>query len=155
MQKVVEDGLIRPIHWIVGARDYEEFSRYDKLDGVVVEAFCNDMQLAYEDAQLVLCRSGAGTVAEIHAMNLPAVFVPYPGHKDRQQYENCEYLRQAGCCVVWDDHSLSNKLSSLKDLWSQKSDLEVMSSSYEKFSMNPINACDKVVEELLKLLLRG
>ena len=155
MQKVVEDGFIRPIHWIVGARDYEEYRGYDNLDGVVVEAFCNDMQIAYDDARLVLCRSGAGTVAEIHAMNLPAVFVPFPNHQDRQQYRNCEYLKQAGCCLIWEDESLPNKLSELKELWSQKSKLEEMSSCYRKFSVNPIDACDKVVEELLKLLSRG
>ena len=152
MQKAVEDGFIRPIHWIVGARDYEEFRDYNNLDGVLVEAFCNDMQIAYDDARLVLCRSGAGTVAEIHAMNLPAVFVPFPNHQDRQQYRNCEYLKQAGCCLIWEDESLPNKLYELKELWSQKSKLEEMSSCYRKFSINPIDACDKVVEELLKLL---
>ena len=155
MQKVVEDGFIRPIHWIVGSKNFEEFRDYNNLEGVLVEAFCDDMQSAYENAQLVLCRSGAGTVAEIHAMNLPAVFVPFPGHQDRQQYKNCEYLQQAGCCLVWEDSSLQNNLLDLKEFWSQKSNLQDMSSCYEKFSVNPIDACDKVVEELLKLLSRG
>ena len=73
--KVVEDGTIRPVRWIVGSKNFAEFHGYNKLDGVSVEAFCDDMQSAYDDARLVLCRSGAGGVAEVHAMNLPAVFV--------------------------------------------------------------------------------
>ena len=155
IQKVVEDGHIRPIHWIVGAKNFEDFRDYNKLDGVKVEAFCDNMQSAYESAKLVLCRSGAGTVAEIHAMNLPAIFVPFPGHQDKQQYKNCEYLQEEGCCLVWEDDSLMNKFSDLKEIWSQESKLQEMSSCYDNFSMNPIDACDKVVEELLKLLSKG
>ena len=155
IQKVVEDGTIRPVRWIVGSKNFAEFHGYNKLDGVSVEAFCDDMQSAYDDARLVLCRSGAGSVAEVHAMNLPAVFVPFPGHQDRQQYKNCEYLRQSGCCLVWEDDSLRDKLIELKALWLDKSYLEKMSSSYGNISVNPIDACDKVVEELLKLIPKG
>ncbi len=59
--------------------------------------FIREMGEAYAWADLVLCRSGAGTVAEIAACGLPAIFVPYPHHKDRQQLFNARWLaaRQA------------------------------------------------------------
>ena len=155
MQKVVEEGRIRPIHWVVGAKNFEEFCHYNQLEGVTVEAFCNNMQSAYEEARLVVCRSGAGTVSEIHAMNLPAIFVPFPGHLDRQQYRNCEYLERTGCCLVWDDDSLADKLIEFNTLWLEDSRLEKMSKAYQNISFCPIDARGNVVSELLKLLSKG
>ncbi len=155
MEKVVEDGLIRPIHWIVGAKNFEKFCKYNEIEGVTVEAFCNDMQSAYEGARVVLCRSGAGTVAEVHAMRLPAIFVPFPDHMDKQQYKNCEYLQEAGCCLVWEDDSLSSKLLDLNKLWIEDSKFQEMCVAYQDLTLNPTDACDKVVSELLKFLSRG
>ena len=59
--------------------------------------FIREIADAYAWADLVLCRSGASTVAEVAACGLPAVFVPYPHHKDQQQLLNARWLaaRQA------------------------------------------------------------
>jgi len=50
--------------------------------------FVPDVGRLYAAADLVLCRAGASTVAECAALGLPAVFVPYPWHRDRQQERN-------------------------------------------------------------------
>ena len=62
--------------------------------------FCDRMDLAYAAADLVLCRSGAATVGELSAVGRPAVLMPYPHHRDRQQYRNAEPLVSAGAAEV-------------------------------------------------------
>lgn len=71
--------------------------------------FIREMGDAYAWADLVLCRSGAGTVAEIAVCGLPAIFVPYPHHKDRQQLFNARWLaaRQAAEIIEQSELSLA------------------------------------------------
>ncbi len=61
-----------------------------------VVPFVHDMGAAYGTADLVLCRAGAGTCAELQATATPAVLVPYPHHADRQQFRNAEPLVASG-----------------------------------------------------------
>ena len=65
-----------------------------------VDAFISDMAAAYRYADIVLARAGAGTVMEIGAVNIPAVFVPYPFAQGGHQLANAEYLARAGKAVV-------------------------------------------------------
>jgi UDP-N-acetylglucosamine--N-acetylmuramyl-(pentapeptide) pyrophosphoryl-undecaprenol N-acetylglucosamine transferase len=56
--------------------------------------FFQDMPARLKAAHLFIGRSGASTVAEIAASGRPAIFVPYPGHKDQQQKHNADILAQ-------------------------------------------------------------
>jgi len=77
--------------------------------GVAVEltAFIDDMAAAYAWADLVVCRSGALTVAELCAVGLPALFVPYPGAVDDHQTANARPLADAGAAVIIDESMLN------------------------------------------------
>jgi UDP-N-acetylglucosamine--N-acetylmuramyl-(pentapeptide) pyrophosphoryl-undecaprenol N-acetylglucosamine transferase len=65
-----------------------------------VDAFLDDMAAAYSWADVVICRAGALTVAELAAAGLPAVLVPFPGAVDDHQTRNAEYLVAAGAAVL-------------------------------------------------------
>jgi UDP-N-acetylglucosamine--N-acetylmuramyl-(pentapeptide) pyrophosphoryl-undecaprenol N-acetylglucosamine transferase len=65
--------------------------------------YCHRMELAYAAADLVLCRAGAVTVAELSALAKPAILMPYPYHKDQHQRHNAAALAQAGAAIVCDD----------------------------------------------------
>jgi len=59
-------------------------------------AFIQDMAGAYEWADLVLCRSGALTVAELAAVGVASILVPYPHAVDDHQTANAKFLSTAG-----------------------------------------------------------
>lgn len=59
-----------------------------------------DMGEAYAVADLAVCRGGASTVAELSVVGLPAIIVPYPFHRDRQQERHGRVLEHAGAAVV-------------------------------------------------------
>ncbi|MCU0842840.1 MAG: undecaprenyldiphospho-muramoylpentapeptide beta-N-acetylglucosaminyltransferase [Thiobacillaceae bacterium] len=65
------------------------------VDAVCLE-FIADMAEAYAWADLVICRAGASTVAEIAAAGAAALFVPYPYAVDDHQTENARFLADAG-----------------------------------------------------------
>ncbi|MBF0117896.1 MAG: undecaprenyldiphospho-muramoylpentapeptide beta-N-acetylglucosaminyltransferase [Desulfobacterales bacterium] len=61
-----------------------------------VSAFFNDMKEKYLRADLVICRSGATTCAEITAIGKPAVFIPFPFATDNHQFFNAKNIVDAG-----------------------------------------------------------
>ncbi|MGH2792277.1 MAG: undecaprenyldiphospho-muramoylpentapeptide beta-N-acetylglucosaminyltransferase [Actinomycetota bacterium] len=74
----------------------------DRLIYRVVD-YVDDMVSAYAVADLALCRGGATTVAELGVVGLPAIVVPYPHHRDRQQERHGRVLERAGAAVVLRD----------------------------------------------------
>jgi UDP-N-acetylglucosamine--N-acetylmuramyl-(pentapeptide) pyrophosphoryl-undecaprenol N-acetylglucosamine transferase len=68
--------------------------------------FIEDMPAAFARADLVVCRSGASTVAEIAAAGKPAVFVPFPRAADDHQRVNAEALARHGAAVVVEESKL-------------------------------------------------
>jgi UDP-N-acetylglucosamine--N-acetylmuramyl-(pentapeptide) pyrophosphoryl-undecaprenol N-acetylglucosamine transferase len=65
-----------------------------------VEAFLDDMPAEFAAADLILCRSGAGTVAELCAAGKASVLVPLPTAADDHQRKNAEALAEAGAATM-------------------------------------------------------
>ena len=78
-------------------------------DGIkrLVEPFIDDMASAYDWADLVLCRAGASTVAELTAAGVPAILVPYPHAVDDHQTRNAGWLVEAGAAVLMPQSDLN------------------------------------------------
>ena len=70
--------------------------------GVMAEcaAFIADMAQAYAEADLVLCRAGALTVAELACVGVASVLVPFPYAVDDHQTGNARFLAEAGAAVL-------------------------------------------------------
>jgi UDP-N-acetylglucosamine--N-acetylmuramyl-(pentapeptide) pyrophosphoryl-undecaprenol N-acetylglucosamine transferase len=85
-----------------GERDYNDVQAAYKRAGVNAEvaAFIDDMPAAFARADMLLCRSGASTVAEITAAGKPAIFVPFPRAADDHQRRNAEAIAQGGAAVL-------------------------------------------------------
>src|ERR1700686_2397932 len=81
-----------------GERDYNDaLEAYKSLgESAEVFKFIEDMPAAFAQADLVVCRSGASTVAEITAAGKPAIFVPFPRAADDHQRGNAEALARSG-----------------------------------------------------------
>ena len=90
---------------LTGHGEYEEVAAAYRAIRVpaVVRAYADDMGLAYAAADLVVARAGASTIAEILAVGLPAVFVPYPFHKDQHQMRQARALEARGAAAVVED----------------------------------------------------
>ena len=89
-----------PVRWLhqAGAADYEGIRtrfRESKMEGEIT-AFLDDMPRAFAEADLVISRSGMGTVSELAAAGKPSILVPLPTASDQHQLRNAEAFEKAG-----------------------------------------------------------
>ena len=94
----------------------EEVVRSGYVGGGVeatVTPFIDEMARAYAQADLIIARSGAMTVSEVAIAGKPAIFVPYPFHRDLQQLHNARVFEKlGGAMIVNDDSMLAENLAS-------------------------------------------
>ncbi len=74
-----------------------------------VKSFFHDMASRYSQADLVVCRAGATTVAELAALGKAALFIPYPFAADNHQEHNARALTEAGAAQMVLEKDLSGK----------------------------------------------
>lgn len=101
-------GALRVVHQ-TGAAEKDVVERRYREHGVAadVRAFIDDMASAYAAADLVVCRAGATTLAELTALGKPAVLVPYPFAADDHQRKNAESLVSRGAALLILDRDLT------------------------------------------------
>ncbi|MGF1634153.1 MAG: glycosyltransferase [Phycisphaerae bacterium] len=90
----------------LAGRDHAEAVRADYraagMRATVVD-FTPEMATVWAAADLTITRAGASTCAEVIACGVPAIFMPYPFHKDMHQLANAKVLADAGAAIVIDD----------------------------------------------------
>jgi UDP-N-acetylglucosamine--N-acetylmuramyl-(pentapeptide) pyrophosphoryl-undecaprenol N-acetylglucosamine transferase len=89
-------------------------------------AYIDDMASSYAWADLVVCRAGVLTVAELCAVGLPALFVPYPAAVDDHQTANARPMADSGAAVIIDESMLSADVlvGQLRDWLSTRQELQ-------------------------------
>ena len=106
------DSGIRPVvrHQCGEATMHAAQEAYES-SGADVELlpFIEDMAAAYAWADLVVCRAGALTVAELCAVGLPALFVPYPSAVDDHQTKNAGQMAEAGAAEIIQQRDLTDQ----------------------------------------------
>lgn len=132
VQHIIDELNVQIIH-ITGSADYEWIKERTaaKNSEYKVFQFYDDMGLLYKASDLVLCRAGATTVAEITATGNPAIFVPYPYATADHQFQNAKMLEDNGAAVIILDKELTagNIFNKIKELVMDKAKLEKMSNS--------------------------
>jgi UDP-N-acetylglucosamine--N-acetylmuramyl-(pentapeptide) pyrophosphoryl-undecaprenol N-acetylglucosamine transferase len=83
---------------LTGSRDFERVrDTYDRLNiHAFIKPFLSEMELAMNAATVAVSRAGASSIAELAALQVPAVLVPYPAAADNHQYFNARALVTAG-----------------------------------------------------------
>ncbi len=126
------DKKSRPIVRHQAGKDKDETTRADyKAVGVdaTVTPFIEDMAEAYEWADLIICRAGALTIAEVAAAGLASILVPYPYAVDDHQSANAAYLADNDAAILMPQTKFTKKSASeiLQSLLSDRERLLDMS----------------------------
>lgn len=126
------DAVIRPmVRHQAGVKNIDDARRQYAAAGVNADVmpFIEDMAEAYAWADLVICRAGALTIAELAAAGVAAVLVPYPHAVDDHQTANGNYLAENGAALLIQQRDLTpEKLAGvLKDLCTDRARLRQMS----------------------------
>lgn len=140
-----------------GTRDLEAMRRAYADAGVtaVVEPFLDRVADVMRDADLVISRAGATTLAELAALGVPAVLVPFPAATDDHQRKNAEALAQVGAAhlVLEPSLSTSDGRQSFVELV-----LRVLTQTEARAAMQRqmastarLDAADRIVDRVLEL----
>ena len=152
------DGAKPEIWHQAGARNLEATQQlYRSLDAEGSERKCrivefiDDMPEAYRWADLVICRSGASTVSELAIVGLPAIFVPYPHHRDQQQLHNARWLVSAGAALLVEqaDFCARNVLPMIQALNNTRADLLAMRN--KALALAELHAANRIAERCLEI----
>jgi len=117
-----------------------------------VQAFFDDMDKRYRDADLILCRAGASTVAEITAVGKAALFVPFPFAADNHQFLNAKALCERGAAEMIEQKDLSGSVlaEKISRYAENRSGLSAMAARARE--MGRPNAARDIVDDMLALL---
>ncbi|AJQ94431.1 UDP-N-acetylglucosamine:LPS N-acetylglucosamine transferase [Gynuella sunshinyii YC6258] len=131
----------------------ETLSSYQKygVEANVVE-YIGNMATAYDWAELVISRSGASTVSELAVVGRPSILIPYPWHKDQQQYFNARVLTDShGAVVCEQDEQLSqNLLHYIKQFMGNPKMLVNMATALERVAI--WDSAERIVRLIEKFL---
>lgn len=94
-----------------GTQDADQVSEAYRRHGfdAGVRPFIDDMAGAYQRADLVICRAGATTIAELTACGRPGIFIPFPHAVDDHQRCNAEALLKKGAGFMLLEYELSGE----------------------------------------------
>jgi UDP-N-acetylglucosamine--N-acetylmuramyl-(pentapeptide) pyrophosphoryl-undecaprenol N-acetylglucosamine transferase len=102
LKKIKDMGEAPRIIHQTGQADFESVAEEYRDTGIEadVRPFINDMHNAYRQADIVIGRSGAGTVFELAAMGKPSILIPFPHAADDHQTANARMLAGAGGAIM-------------------------------------------------------
>lgn len=121
------------------------------LDGEV-KAFIEDMTSAYRRADLIICRAGATTIAELAALGKPSILIPYPYAANKHQDINAMVLKETGGADILMERDLnSNTLAKKVRRYMENPDVLQRMSSLALKAGRP-GAGGIIAEQLMELI---
>jgi UDP-N-acetylglucosamine--N-acetylmuramyl-(pentapeptide) pyrophosphoryl-undecaprenol N-acetylglucosamine transferase len=147
----LEESERPEIYHQTGVKLFDEAEKLYRKAGIEAKVvpYISDMHDAYEWADIVLCRSGALTVAELCAAGLGSILIPFPHATDDHQTPNAEYLVKAGAAYLIQQRDLTDSglLQIIKGL--QASPQKRLAMAEAAYRLRKV----KVSEEIFELCL--
>ncbi|MBU1486685.1 undecaprenyldiphospho-muramoylpentapeptide beta-N-acetylglucosaminyltransferase [bacterium] len=121
-------GQVRII-WVSGPPDYNWVKGHRLPQGVILRPYLDEMPEAYAAADLIIARAGATSIAEITALGLPSILIPYPYATAGHQQANASFLEERGAARIIPDKELKGEVlvREIRDLLKDKETLKKMS----------------------------
>lgn len=126
-----------------------------KSEHLRITEYINDMDVCLAAADLVICRSGASTLAELEAAGKASILIPSPIVAGNHQYHNAMVLGKAGAAVVMEQKDVTNEkiISEIERLYNDQGCVEVMSQSAADLHLSDTN--ERILAVIDKLIAKG
>ncbi len=136
-----------------GEKDLQEVKKAYMATGFEadVRPFIDDMATEYHKADLVICRAGATTIAEVTALGKACLFVPFPHATDDHQRLNAEALYKKGACeLLLEEEMRGNRRLSeeIERLMENRTELRKIAENARALAR--LDAASVIVDEMLK-----
>ena len=148
----IKDRLV--ITHQTGDKDIDEVSAayHDYGVGAGVHPFITDMSSAYGSADLLICRAGATSIAEITASGKASLLIPYPFAAEGHQELNARVLADAGAAEMILESELDGKALAgvIRRLFNSPETIGRMEKESEK--LGNVKAAEHIVDECMTIL---
>ena len=126
-----------------------------KSDRLRITEYINDMDVCLAAADLVVCRSGASTLAELEAAGKASILIPSPIVAGNHQYHNAMVLGKAGAAIVIEQKDVTNEriISEIEKLYNAPDRVEIMSQSAADLHLSDTN--ERILKVIEKLIEKG
>lgn len=126
-----------------------------KSDRLRITEYINDMDVCLAAADLVICRSGASTLAELEAAGKASILIPSPIVAGNHQYHNAMVLGKAGAAVVIEQKDVTNDkiIDEIENLYNSPDKVEIMSECAAKLHLSDTNS--RILAVIDKLFAKG
>jgi UDP-N-acetylglucosamine--N-acetylmuramyl-(pentapeptide) pyrophosphoryl-undecaprenol N-acetylglucosamine transferase len=137
--------------WQTGPKWFSEneAALAQKPSGVVVLPYIEDMAAAYACSDLVVCRAGALSIAELTVLGKPSILIPYELAAADHQTKNALAVERAGGAVVIKEKELEALAEKIASLLKNSTELKKMAARAKAFGKP--EAARQMVDEILKL----
>jgi len=115
VEKLIHDLEVQII-WQTGEKDYTMYNKKfgDDINYIHIKPFIENIEAVYAVADLVVCRAGATTIAELTLCGLPSILIPYPyAASNHQEYNAATMAAKGAAKVLLEREITSEKLYNL------------------------------------------
>jgi len=158
--RTINNLIENQIHWLVenqiqviwqtGKLYYEEFKKYNELEGVQTHAFLNRMDLTYAAADFVISRAGASSISELCIVGKPVIFIPSPNVAEDHQTKNALSVVNKNAALLLKEDDLGLFRTMFSELVNDEELRKRLSTSIKKLALP--DATKTIVKEIEKLL---
>jgi len=160
IKKFADDPRLSIIH-VTGTLGHQDFINniaacgidLDKIGNVTIMPYLYNMQDALAAANLVVSRAGAATLAELTAMGIPAILIPYPYAAENHQEFNARALEKEQAAIVVLDRELNGEVlcNKVAEMLDNRNKLSAMSAASKRLGRrHALKDIIECVDELIK-----
>ncbi|MBI5216148.1 MAG: undecaprenyldiphospho-muramoylpentapeptide beta-N-acetylglucosaminyltransferase [Ignavibacteriae bacterium] len=151
LEKYIGQGF--RIIWQTGKEDIERVktsSNKIAKEHLWVNAFIDRMDYAYAISDIVICRAGATTIAELTRLGKPAILIPYPFAAADHQTENAKAMTESGAALMVRDSEAKERLFDVvQSLLNDTEKLQAMSIASKQ--LGKPNAAEEIARRIIEL----
>jgi UDP-N-acetylglucosamine--N-acetylmuramyl-(pentapeptide) pyrophosphoryl-undecaprenol N-acetylglucosamine transferase len=136
--------------WQTGKLYYDEFKKYDSMDGVQTHAFLNKMDLTFAAADFIISRAGASSISELCIVGKPVVFIPSPNVAEDHQTKNALAVVNSNAALLLKESELNMFQKMFRELIDNEELQQTLSENIKKLALP--NATEDIVKEIEKLM---
>jgi len=144
------------IIWSLGIKEYDYIMNQNILDTIIkkeyknnikIFRFINRMDAFWSGSDIVIARSGAGTVSEALYFKKPTIFIPIRNSPDNHQYLNAKFLSEKKCASILEETNLTKE-----ELLIQIENMMINHQEFQKnFSSQDLDATKRIIQNILEL----
>ena len=137
--------------WQTGKLYYDEFKKYDDIEGVQTHAFLNRMDLTYAAADILISRAGASSISELCIVGKPVIFIPSPNVAEDHQTKNALAVVDKNAALLLKQSELEIFQKMFGELLNDEKLQQTLSKNIKNQALP--NATEDIVKEIEKLMI--